>query len=220
MSLWPTEAGSFLEWSSFPHDIWHYTKPEYEAISNWQISEDPVGIPAKVEFIKNQYGHLTPSWDVLSDERLPAANTVCLYNIVSDRDLEALVDRTFVGEIGYGAGVTLYGSLIGPDIDGNPFKLDIPEFVLMDIRLGNSWLHQQLVKAYGGQFYFRTPKTTYGNVFDVLSTLRAKSVMSDFCLTKDVPVRGVIVRPLVELSNGNGERVIARLRANQPGVVR
>ena len=224
MSVWPTDAGALLEWTSVSKDIWHYSRPEFRAVGTWQLSEDPGGLPVVIEYLKNDYGHLVPGYRFQDPKHKATEQSIaCLYGIVGDRDAQQIVERNFTGEMGSGSDVALYGSLIGPGIDGNPFGLDVQEFALLDIKLGNHWLAQDLVHHYGRELSLRTSFLgSFSLIRDILEYIRSDYSLSYFTyphLEREVPIRGVLLRPLVELQNSRCERVIASLRRNQHGVV-
>ena len=109
-------------------------------------------------------------------------------------------------------GVCIYGEGYGNKIQSKG-KLYSPtqEFIVFDVFIGGYWLNQMnkmdVASTFGLQVVPFAPLAT-GTLYDGIDLVRKgfKSVWGDFM------AEGIIARPLTELYNRSGERVITKIK--------
>jgi RNA ligase len=123
--------------------------------------------------------------------------------------------RTRIAALGH-ADVTIYGEAYGGKQQGMRATYgDALCFIAFDVRVGDAWLSvpdaAQVVEACGLEF---VPFMEVSTGIDVLNLLRdAPSEVSGRRLGPDAGPRareGIVIRPLTELTNNNGHRIIAK----------
>jgi hypothetical protein len=111
-----------------------------------------------------------------------------------------------------GTNITLYGEGYGAKIQkgGGNYKADGVSFVLFDVLVGgNLWLDRNAVSAIARYFNVQVvPEIGIGRLRDVASIvpIGMKSQWGDF------QSEGVVVRPMVELLDRRGNRIIGKLK--------
>lgn len=107
--------------------------------------------------------------------------------------------------------VTLYGEGYGAKIQkgGGLYKSDGVDFILFDVRVGNVWLHrysvEDIAKAFGIEV---VPIILRGDIDDAVDFVKSKPMST----IGTAPMEGLVGRPMEELRDRRGNRVIVKLK--------
>jgi len=177
-----------------------WTSPELEYLSNnlWYFTEKVDGTNIRIQWdmysvqfqgrsensqlpgrLVTRLRELFPNDDKFEEIFIPASE-VCLY-----------------GE-GYGAGIQKGGSY-GPNQD----------FVLFDVRVGNTWLSRENVEDVAQKMGLSVvPIVKVGTLHEGINLVKKglKSQWGDFIC------EGIVARPVVELQTKRGDRVIVKIK--------
>lgn len=154
------------------------------------------GIEGPTEFIKGRTDRAQIPPKLLSA-------LIAIYTTVPFPDVFADADSGVVlyGE-GYGAGIQKGGGNYRPD----------PSFVLFDVKVGDWWLKRDAVKDIGeGLGVAVVPPALEGSIADAVKAVRDDEIPSGWSGIKRP--EGVVGRPLVDLFNRRGERIITKIKA-------
>lgn len=106
--------------------------------------------------------------------------------------------------------VVFYGEGYGPKIQNGGKYGSKQEFVLFDIRVGNWWLQRQDIDKIAEELDLDVvPVIGYGSLLSAEAIVMRglKSTWGDF------EAEGIVARPMVSLFSRNGQRIIAKIRA-------
>ena len=111
----------------------------------------------------------------------------------------------------YDSGVCLYGEGYGAKIQkgGGNYKFNAVDFVLFDVLIGDVWLKREAVVDISKKLGIGVvPVMGYGDIEIAINMVKAGflSTWGNF------PAEGLVLRPLVELKNRMGHRVITKLK--------
>lgn len=107
--------------------------------------------------------------------------------------------------------VTLYGEGYGAKIQkgGGLYKSDGVDFILFDVHVGNVWLHrysvEDIAKAFGIDV---VPIILRGDIDDAVDFVKSKPMST----IGTAPMEGLVGRPMEELRDRRGNRVIVKLK--------
>jgi len=175
-----------------------WAKPEFEYLANsqWVMTEKVDGTNIRID--------LTPATQLLGGRTDRAQIPAHLVNAIDGMEIwqkwfaKELPPMTLYGE-GYGAKIQKGGGNYRPD----------QSFVLFDIRIGDAWLEQENVADIAQQLDLDiVPTLAIGNLYGMINLVQSgmKSKWGDFIS------EGVVARPVCELQNRLGERVITKLK--------
>ena len=105
--------------------------------------------------------------------------------------------------------VIFFGEGCGEKIQTNGEKYGKPHFVLFDICVNGKYLERKNFYEVANYFKMETaPALFTGSLLDGIDFVEQepKSVLGD------LEMEGVVGRPVIELQNGNGERIITKIR--------
>lgn len=108
--------------------------------------------------------------------------------------------------------VCLYGEGFGYKIQGKvgiDYLTDKVDFYLFDVNINGIWLEREAVKDIGEKLGLTLPKVVnYGSIDDAISLVK-KGFPSSF---GKATAEGLVLRPLVELQDKQGRRIITKIK--------
>jgi hypothetical protein len=110
------------------------------------------------------------------------------------------------------APVTVYGEGFGNRIQktGNLYIPDGVDLILFDIRIGKWWLQRPDLEDIAGKLGIRiVPIVGQGTLSEAVELIMARTLKSIF---GDFPAEGIVLKPLIELRDRAGQRVITKLK--------
>lgn len=136
---------------------------------------------------------------------IPAHLMNYLIDTFGGEDAEQVFEQKF-GE----AEVTLYGEGYGAKIQkGGLYRSDV-SFILFDVKIGNIWLKREDVEDIATTFGIDiVPIVLFGTLDKAVEFVKKKP-MSAF---GTAPMEGVVGRPMVEVLDRRGRRVIVKIKA-------
>jgi hypothetical protein len=189
-----------------------YSKPEFKYLENceWIFTEKIDGMNMRVSIGAN-------------DSCGNGESDFIRINGKTDRaqipgDLLGNMYRTFgastsidvLRELSKGGPAILYGEGFGPGIQTG--SKDYPgekRFILFDVKVGNFWLEWQNVQDVAKQLNIPTvPIVGYGNLYEMVDMARGGFASH----VGDCVAEGIVARPMVEMFNRFGERVITKIK--------
>jgi hypothetical protein len=106
--------------------------------------------------------------------------------------------------------ITLYGEGYGPKIQGGEKYGDMPDFVLFDVKIGDWWLEPANMRKFALDLDIPVvPVVDYGTLYDAC-TIVQRELLSRW---GNFEAEGVVARPVVQLFDRKGERIIAKIKA-------
>ena len=180
-----------------------WAKPEFEYLADntWVFEEKVDGTNIRIIYTPSTGLHFAGKED----------------NAQIPQELESRLHDIFIPQLDTFAkkfphGVCIYGEGYGNKIQSKG-KLYSPtqEFIVFDVFIGGYWLNQMnkmdVASTFGLQVVPFAPLAT-GTLYDGIDLVRKgfKSVWGDFM------AEGIIARPLTELYNRSGERVITKIK--------
>lgn len=175
-----------------------YSLPEFEYLkdNNWIFTEKVDGTNIRVMKIENgiEFGGKS------DNAQIPAP----LVKFLQDKFLNNPAFSDFPID------TCLYGEGYGPKIQkiGGKYR-DSPSFVLFDVKIGDWWLKREDVEDIAIQFCIDfVPVVGQGTLQDAVNMVKngMKSMWGDF------QAEGLVLRPEIELSARNGERIITKIK--------
>lgn len=129
-------------------------------------------------------------------------------------DKEKLLNR--FAEIYYNAPIIIYGEGYGGKVQGmsKTYGPNI-KFIAFDVKIGDKWLSvpeaEEIVKSFGLEFVHYVKTSTD---IEVLNRERDRDSVQAIRngMGEGHPSEGIIIRPLIELTRNNGERLIAKYK--------
>lgn len=137
---------------------------------------------------------------------IPADLMNYLIGVFGGEDAEQVFEQKF-GE----TEVTLYGEGYGPKIQavGAKYRADV-SFILFDVLIGDMWLTRDSVVDIALAFDINVvPIVLIGTLAEAVDLMKQKP-MSTF---GTAPMEGVVGRPMIELLDRRGRRVIVKIKA-------
>ena len=120
---------------------------------------------------------------------------------------ETFPEEIFEEKFGREKTVLLFGEYMGPRIQGNELGLEEREFILFDVKIGNSWLAPENVEAVAKYFWLKTYADFGERDEDTLLNLISRVAGGEF---KDW--EGIVCSPSVPCLQPNGGRVICKIK--------
>ncbi len=113
-------------------------------------------------------------------------------------------------------GACLYGEGYGPKIQNGGKYRDSVGFVLFDVRVGNWWLRREAVDEIGAKLGLDVvPVVGHGTLGEAIEYVRSgfDSAWGDFS------AEGLVCRPWIGLQTRGGERIIAKIKEKDFGLI-
>lgn len=175
-----------------------YSRPEFAAVSVWQWTEKIDGMNIRI--------YLEPDKDPVIQGRTDRAVLPAdLVAKILSYDLKALEGP-----------LTLYGEGFGPGIQrGTGYdKYPRKDFILFDVKDSRDrWISREGVVGIGASLGMKVVKMVFKGILEVaINSLKGKYDGVPVSALGDWPIEGYIGKPLVELQNVYGERVITKLK--------
>ena len=175
-----------------------------------------------VEFLKNNMWHFTEKidgtnirvhWDGhkvtfggrTERAQIPAKLVAFLNDMFCGDEAEQMFEQKF-GE----TEVTLYGEGYGAGIQkGGLYRSDV-SFILFDVLIGDIWLTRESVEDIAAAFGIDVvPFLGFGDLDDAIALVKEKPVSR----IGKAPMEGIVARPMVEVRDRMGRRVIVKIKA-------
>lgn len=185
-----------------------WSKPEFDYLQSnlWQIDEKIDGTNIRVMWdgvdvkIGGKTDDAMPMKELYSNilALFPKEKMEAQFGAISLMLLQKPLDVCLYGE-GYGAGVQKGG--------GN-YRKD-KSFILFDVKIGPLWLERKTVREIAASLGLdMVPDLGVMPLSEAIATCKVgfSSAFGDF------PAEGIIARPLVEMKNRRGERIITKLK--------
>ena len=138
----------------------HYSQPEFEQLLDieWLWTEKLDGTNAGIQF-----------GDIFGDPLLLGRTSKTIMSAPMIETLETFASNH---DSLHDREITVYGELIGPKIQGNPYDLDAVKFVPFDIRNkhGNYWPKEYLYETFGDEAVRSVSLLTLGAAIDYFSS--------------------------------------------------
>jgi len=176
-----------------------FAKPEFDYLQHnqWEFTEKVDGTNIRVEWdgIDVRFGGKT------SRAQIPAH----LFSTLQDLfPTEAFTDCDMPSLCLYGEG---YGAKIQKG--GGNYIADGASFILFDVVVGDTWLERSNVIDIAAKLHILSvPIIDQGTLLDGIDMVRNGYASA----LRETPPEGLVMRPVVELYNRRGERVIAKIK--------
>ena len=181
-----------------------YSRPEFEylADSEWLFTEKINGTNIRVIWKDGQltFGGRTDNAQIPS----------LLVNKLNER----FTPESF-GIFDEGADVVLYGEGYGAKIQkgGGNYISDGVDFILFDVLVGDVWLERDNVEDIANKLsVFCVPVIGYGTLRDAIGIVH-NGFLSQAANNPDHVAEGLVIRPMVGMSDRLGRRIITKLKA-------
>lgn len=179
-----------------------WARPEFQLLQNaaWLWTEKVDGTNIRVMLADGQvsFGGRTDA------AQIPAPLLARLHDIFPLEKLEA--------QFGQGR-VCLYGEGFGDRIQkgGELYRRGGADFALFDVRIGDWWLEWENVCAVGEALGCTVaPVISVGTLNDAIA--RVRDGFTSHCSDEPRDAEGLVLRPIVDLFNRKGERVMAKVK--------
>ena len=109
--------------------------------------------------------------------------------------------------------ICVYGEGYGKGIQkGGNYMSDKTEFILFDVLIDDWWIQADTLKemAYGLEVMY-VPEIGVFTLYEVINMVK-KGFISNISENRDYIAEGIIAKPLVEMSNRKGERIITKIK--------
>jgi RNA ligase-like protein len=188
--------------------VGEFAKPEFDYLQNcdWEWEEKVDGTNIRVIIQPPQTRNI--SNEILFRGKTDGADIpkFLLYDL---KDLFFGLDSDLFDAFPEGA--CFYGEGVGDGIQkgGRNYIPNCTGFCLYDIRVGHWWLKRDAVRSIGRTFGLLTaPVVGVGNLWDMVERVQGgmHSQWGEF------EAEGIVARPLVELLDRSGQRVITKLK--------
>lgn len=196
---------------------WTTPELEYLADKKWQFTE-------KVDGTNIRVGYDTDDDFVSFAGRTDSA--------VIPKPLLDYLKETFTPDLFMGLDffkVTLFGEGYGPKIQGGGKYRDDHSFVLFDVKIGDFWLTRDNVNDIAVKLGIESvPVIGTGTLYDAINLVqsgtRLLKITDDYVIPQklgeplksqwgDFEAEGIVARPVVDLFNRKGERIITKIKA-------
>lgn len=190
-----------------PFLIGEWAEPEFDYLQNnqWEFTEKIDGTNIRIMFD----GENIIFRGKTDDAQIPSHLIDKLQNLFLPRKTEL---KEIFKSGGEPVNVCLYGEGFGHKIQGkmgtNYLSAKV-DFCLFDVRVGNWWLERNNVYDIAGKLELKTPKIIgYGTLSEAIELVRT-SFKSGFGTAQG---EGLVLRPVVELKNRGGQRIITKVK--------
>jgi len=182
--------------------VGEWSKPEFVYLANnqWAFTEKVDGTNIRLMFDESGYCSIGGRTD---DAQIPS------YLLDHLRELLDNAKETIPQALS-GHAAIVYGEGYGPKIQGGGKYSQSHRFVVFDVRIGQWWLNRDDVTDIAtklGMPY--VPLIGYGTLHDAIATVR-KGLVSQW---GDFEAEGIVARPVVEMLDRGGRRIITKIKA-------
>lgn len=184
-----------------------FAKPEFEYLKDnlWVATEKVDGINVRVGWYTDTDGEI-PQWVEFGgrtdNAQIPTFLLKKLQKLFPEKKFMALypeIPMTLYGE-GYGAKIRKGGGNYIPDGCN---------FILFDVMINGNWLERENVQDIAAKLGIKTvPEIFTGTLDEVVRYCR----VGFHSRLRDTLPEGLVIRPLVELQNRRGQRIITKLK--------
>ena len=180
---------------------WRNETVEYLAPVEWEFTEKIDGTNIRVHWD----GHKVTFGGRTERAQIPAKLVEFLNNAFGGETNAQLFEQKF-GD----TEVTLYGEGYGPGIQGvGGLYREAVSFVLFDVLIGDFWLKRDSVEDIAQTFGVDPiPVVGYGTLADAVNFVMGKPMST----IGTAPMEGIVARPLVEVRDRMGRRVIVKVK--------
>lgn len=181
-----------------------YREPEIELLKNitWVFTEKVDGTNIRVMWD----GHNVVFGGRTENAQIPSHLVTKLNELFMGTRMEQVFEQVF----GEGPAI-LYGEGYGAKIQkGGGNYSDKQEFVLFDVKVGDFYLKREDIEDVAGKFSLEVvPIVHTGSLEEGVTLVKGglKSAWGDF------PAEGLVAKPVVDLFNRKGERIITKIKA-------
>ncbi len=182
-----------------------FSKPEFEYLKNndWMFTEKVDGTNIRVMWDGNNiiFGGKT------DNAQIPAF----LVNKLQKLFLGTKNKKKFLEKFGEEGNVCFYGEGFGARIQkgGGNYIKDSVSFVLFDVKIGDTWLERKNVEDIAEYFRIEVvPILGVGTLLEAIEMTR-KGFNSKW---GEFTSEGIVARPVIEMKNRLGERVITKIK--------
>lgn len=179
-----------------------YSTPELEYLANvpWVWTEKVDGTNIRVMWD----GHSVSFGGRTDKAQIPAHLVNKLNELFGGTNKEEIFEQKF-GE----SNVILFGEGFGEKIQKGGGLYGPVDFILFDVMIGNMWLKRDAVEDIANTFGIRVvPIVNTGTLTEAVEFIR-KHPKSNL---RDAEMEGVVCRPLHELSDRRGNRLIVKVK--------
>jgi len=184
-----------------------YSCPEFKYLKDneWVFTEKIDGTNIRVMFDGE-----TIKFGGKSDN---AQIQVALYDKLNEifKDSLSIFKETFINSTDNDTEVCLYGEGYGAKIQkaGGNYINDGVDFILFDIKIGQSWLSREDVEDIANKLNLRVVKTVGTGTLNDCIELVTTGFNSEF---GDFIAEGIVARPTAEMLNRRHQRIIAKIK--------
>jgi len=182
--------------------VGEYALPEFELLKDleWVGTEKVDGTNVRVMWDGNKVGFGGKT----DDSQMPIRLVDKLSELFGGEANEQVFEQTFdCGD------VCLYGEGHGAKIQKGGGNYGEVNFVLFDVKVGNSWLERENVEDVAKKLGIKVVPTIGEGTLKELADFVATGFDSTW---GDFKAEGLVARPKVELLNRKGERIIIKLK--------
>lgn len=188
----------------FKVKIGDYTRPEFELLSMWSVTEKVDGTSTLIHFERGhgyEIGGRTANADLPKTVLESLADVGHRANEAAERVMEEFKLDT----------LTVYGESYGPKINGGGNYSDQVEFRAFDIRANDLWLSPEQFRESAAELGIPTvPDLGVTDIDDIVYRVRS-GFDSDFAI-RPVKAEGIIAKSPTELTNNAGKRLMWKLK--------
>ena len=181
---------------------WRNETVEYLAPVEWEFTEKIDGTNIRIHWD----GHKVTFGGRTERAQIPSKLVEFLNNTFGGETNAQLFEQKF-GE----NEVILYGEGYGPGIQavGGMYRQDV-SFILFDVFIGGFWLRRvdvfDIAKTFGIDM---VPVIGHGTLAEAVELVKTKPMST----IGNAPMEGIVARPLVEVKDRMGRRVIVKVKA-------
>lgn len=184
--------------------VGEWTRPEFEYLKDlqWAGTEKVDGTNIRVGWRRGEPLDIRGRTD---KAQIPAPLLNQLHRLLSTELFDELIDSALTDSM------TLYGEGYGNKIQkvGHLYHSDEVDFVLFDVRVGDVWLERETVSSTASLLGIKAvPCRFRGTLEQAIYTVRVgfDSAWGSF------PAEGLVLRPVVELQDRLGKRIIVKIK--------
>lgn len=188
-----------------------FSMPEFEYLysNRWLCTEKLDGTNIRIiwDGIQVRFGGKTDT------SQIPMQLLAVLQDLFPDDKMRKAFGPEETEGLKPGHEVCLYGEGIGFNIQSKVGKLYIPDshtFVLFDVKIGDWWLEWKNVVDVAQKLNIKHVPVVGEAALDAMISKVRSGFPSLF--NSNAPAEGIVARPLVDLFNRKGERIVVKLK--------
>lgn len=188
-----------------------YAKPEFAHLKDtiWEFTEKVDGTNIRVIITRYEDDNIGVKFKGKTDKaNIPPFLIDRLNELFDSVTLET---NSVITRLEFGENITLYGEGYGAKIQkgGGNYIPDGVDFVLFDVKIGDYWLERKNIKDIAETLHIGIVRICGGGTIDTAVELVKEGFNSQW---GDFTAEGLVARPLVQLFNRQGERIIWKLK--------